>query len=76
MACAPCDLAELREAVLSERLERAERIITALGDALFAATGAVVCRECYALKHTEHCPHCTGLEGVRGSAIERGGDHE
>jgi len=54
---------ELREAVLRARLEHAERLINALEAALFAATGKVVCAVCYRLKHTEHCPHCTGLEG-------------
>jgi hypothetical protein len=56
---------DLREAVLRERLDRAERLIAALTEALFKATGAVVCEDCYALKRTEHCPRCTGLEGRR-----------
>lgn len=60
MACASV---EIREAVLRERLEHAERLISALEAALFDATGMVVCAACYRLKRTEHCPHCTGLEG-------------
>jgi hypothetical protein len=54
---------ELREAVLRERLDHAQRLINALEAALFDATGMVVCATCYRLKRTEHCPHCTGLEG-------------
>jgi recombinational DNA repair protein RecR len=54
---------EIREAVLRERLERAEKLIAALTEALFAATGSVVCQDCYGLKRTEHCARCTGLEG-------------
>jgi hypothetical protein len=59
------DSVELRESVLRARLERAERLIAALTEALFRATGTVVCSDCYGLKRTEHCPHCTGLEGRR-----------
>jgi recombinational DNA repair protein RecR len=56
--------ADLREAVLRERIDRAEQLINALEMALFDATGMVVCAACYRLKRTEHCPHCTGLEGI------------
>jgi hypothetical protein len=56
--------ADLREAVLRERIDHAERLINALEAALFEATGSVVCATCYQLKRTEHCPHCTGLEGI------------
>lgn len=56
---------EIREAVLRARLERAELLIAALQDALFAATGTVVCDTCFRIKRTELCPHCLGLEGKR-----------
>ena len=54
---------ELREAVLRAQLERAERHIEALTAALFAATGMVICPQCYRAKSTELCPWCTGVEG-------------
>jgi hypothetical protein len=57
------DSIELRESVLRARLERAEQHIAALTEALWKATGTFVCADCYGLKRTEHCPHCTGLEG-------------
>ena len=65
MAFASADT--LREAVLRARLDRAELLIRALEAALFDATGMVVCDACYRLKHTEHCPRCTGLEGARST---------
>jgi recombinational DNA repair protein RecR len=54
---------ELREAVLRERLDRAELLIAALARALYDATRTVVCTNCFRVHATEHCPHCTGLEG-------------
>jgi recombinational DNA repair protein RecR len=59
---------ELREAVLRARIERAESLIAALTEALFKATGTVVCEDCYAPKRTEHCPRCRGIEGERKAA--------
>ena len=58
-----CGSVEIREAVLRERIDRAERLIAALAKALYDATGQVVCPECHRARRTELCPQCTGLTG-------------
>lgn len=56
----------LREAVLLARLESAEQLIAALANALYKATGKMVCGSCHRVRSTAHCPSCTGVEGRRG----------
>jgi hypothetical protein len=68
MACDSADtIAELRE-LLSE----SAALVAVLQALTFELTGAVLCRGCYGLIESEHCPRCTGLEGHRWSRCPRG----